>query len=190
MRIISGSAKGRKLKSPKDQLTRPTSDRLKETLFNILAPKIYGAHILDVFAGSGALGLEAISRGAASVTFFEIHKEAVRLIQDNVELCGFQKQSRLIVGDAISKIKTFFPGVDQKIDLVFIDPPYQTGLAEHALEVLSKVSWLKPTVTIVVEHHGKEELPDEISSLKKYRVLKQRDSTITFYGRSEEGVTE
>jgi len=188
MRIIAGSIRGRTLKSPKSDATRPTSDRLKETLFNILAPVLWQAQVLDVFAGSGALGLEALSRGAAYATFMESKASTIQLIQDNIALCGFEKQTMIIQGDALQKIKVIRPS--QAMDLVIIDPPYQIGLALLTLEALASVSWLKPTTIIVVEHHIKEILPENVGNLVCYRQVKQGESVLSFFRTAKEALSE
>jgi len=188
MRIIAGSVRGRTLKSPKTDATRPTADRLKESLFSILMPKLWQAQVLDVFAGSGALGLEALSRGAAFATFIEMKATTVQLIQDNVTLCGFEDQTQIILGDALQKLKSFRP--NQAIDLVFVDPPYQKGLSTQTLEILASVSWLKPTSLVVIEHHLKEILPERVERLARYRQVKQGESVLSFYQIVEEDVEE
>lgn len=184
MRIIAGSVRGRTLKSPKTDATRPTADRLKESLFSILMPKLWQAQVLDVFAGSGALGLEALSRGAAFATFIEMKPATLQLIQDNIALCGFEDQTKIILGDALQKLKSFRP--NQAMDLVLVDPPYQKELCVQTLEILASVSWLKPTSLIVIEHHLKEILSERVGRLVRYRQVKQGESVLSFYQNAEE----
>lgn len=179
MRIIAGSIRGRTLKSPKSDATRPTSDRLKETLFNILSPHLWQAQVVDLFAGSGALGLEALSRGAAFVTFVESKASTIQLIQDNIDLCGFEQLTKVIQGDALLKLKVL--RLNQPVDLVLVDPPYQHGLALRTLEVLATVPWLKETALIVLEHHRKEILPEHQGPLECYRQVQQGESVLSFF---------
>lgn len=188
MRIIAGSIRGRTLKSPKSDSTRPTSDRLKETLFNILSPNLWQAQVLDLFAGSGALGLEALSRGAAFATFVESKASTIQLIQDNIVLCGFEKQTQVIQGDALQKLKVL--RFNQPVDLVLVDPPYQIGLAFQTLEILATVTWLKANVLIVIEHHSKEILPEHLGKLECYRQVKQGESMLSFFRFSKEDLSE
>ena len=152
MRIVGGRLSGRPLAGPKDYAIRPTSDRLRESLFNVLAhaygDPCAGAHVLDLFAGTGALGLEAMSRGAAFCAFVDEGAEARGLIRANVDALGLGGASRVLRRDAtkLGAIATFRP-----FDLVFLDPPYRKGLAEQALIAARDGGWLKPDALIVVE---------------------------------------
>src|SRR5689334_6298135 len=122
MRIIAGTLKGRRLKTPAWDGLRPTSDKLRETLFNIVAPRIDGARVLDVFAGTGAVGLEAVSRGAAQVVFIESNRRAVELVRANVELCGVADRCAIIRDAAERALEDEIAG--DPFDLVMLDPPY------------------------------------------------------------------
>ena len=133
MRIISGSARGRRLKELQGMDTRPTTDKVKEALFNIIQFEIEGRRVLDLFGGTGQLGLEALSRGAEHCTFTEQRREAAALIRENIKACGFQDRTHVVQGDAIS----FLSGCREKFDLIFLDPPYQTQLLEQTLELLT-----------------------------------------------------
>lgn len=163
MRIIGGSAKGRRLRAPGRQFglaVRPTSDRAREALFNIIRAEVAAAAVLDLFAGTGALGLEALSRGAASVLFVESDRAVAELIHCNAELCGFADRTRLVARDlsrGISFLKALTP--PGGFDLVFLDPPYGHGLAEKVLTELPTLDIVKQSGLLVAEAGSKETLP-------------------------------
>ena len=170
MRIIAGAYKGRNLKSPPSMQVRPTSDRLRETLFNVIAPRIKDARFLDLCAGSGAVGIEALSRGAQHVTFVDRSRKSCQLIESNVKLCRIPEEQyeiyQMAAEDFLRQSKTF------SWDIVFFDPPYKEDYL-RALELLEGF--------VIVEHHHKNELPDLIGNLHRIRVLKQGDSSLSFY---------
>lgn len=158
MRIIAGTLKGKKLFSPKNQLTRPTSDYNREALFNILChnllvDELSHMTVLDLFAGSGALGLEALSRGALKATFVENNHHALACIKKNIELCQLQSKTEIINNSAI----TFTNFKQQAYSLVFIDPPYNKSLLTPALNNLIKQNLLAPKALIAVETAKDEE---------------------------------
>lgn len=165
MRLIAGKFKGRNLNFPPSSITRPTSDRARQAVFNILMhdPEIslMGARVLDLFAGSGAMGLEALSRGAQHVIFVEAHPAAVSIIQDNIRLLDAQDQTQVIRGDATT-IKAF-EDLEKTFDIVFLDPPYGKGLVEPALNNLRQQGYLSPQTLIILEvPTGSEtQLPDD-----------------------------
>src|SRR5690606_21848963 len=144
MRIVAGKFRGKHLTSPSDESIRPTADRVRESMFNILAsrlgPVFSGIRVLDLFAGTGALGLEALSRGAAHVTFVDTGAEARGLIRDHIEAFGAGGITKLLRRDATA-LGT--PGTFGQFDLVFLDPPYSHGLGEQALAGLAANGWLK-----------------------------------------------
>jgi len=179
MRIIAGSARGRRLKTPNDTLTRPTSDRLKESLFSILTPYLDQAQVLDVFSGCGAFALESISRGAAFATMIELRPEAAKVIRDNVIYCGFEAQTQLIEGDALLWLKML--RLPAPVDLIFLDPPYQLEMAEEAVRVIADANWLKPSTLLIIEHHKTEALPQQFPVWQRYRQVRQGESVISFY---------
>jgi 16S rRNA (guanine966-N2)-methyltransferase len=152
MRVVGGRLGGRTLAAPKSQNVRPTSDRLREAVFNILVHRygdvVEGARVLDLFAGTGALGLEAISRGAAFALFIDNGAEARALMRQNVEALGLGGVTRIFRRDA-SRLGAVHP--NEPFDLVFVDPPYRKGLGEAALTSLRDGSWLKPDALMVVE---------------------------------------
>jgi 16S rRNA (guanine966-N2)-methyltransferase len=157
MRIIAGRHRGREIESPKDARIRPTLGRLRETLFNILAHRpeftFAATRIADLFAGTGALGLESLSRGASHVTFVDNHPASLALIRRNIERLGEEANSRLLTLDA-RKLKP----ADEPFDLVFMDPPYRKDLVVPTLQALQSEGWLKDESLIVVECGAEEEL--------------------------------
>lgn len=188
MRIIAGKYRGRKLKSPPSLQTRPTSDRLRETLFNILAPRIRGARFLDLCAGSGAVGIEALSRGATHATLVDRSRRMCGLIETNLEAFGVAEDESEVVCAEVAEFlgrrakKAPMPG--EAFDIVFFDPPYATDY-EEVLKRLGDQSkpLLAAEATIVVEHHKKRELNEEFGFLRRYRSVKQGDSCLSFYQR-------
>ena len=165
---------------------RPTSDRLRETLFNVIAPRIEGARFLDLCAGSGAVGIEAISRGASDATFVDSSREMCALIKSNLDLCRIERsQSEVIQSDARDYLRRFVakqPDMGKPWDIVFLDPPYDTdylpilnAFGAHSSSLLTESGLL------IVEHHHKNELKLEAGSIIRSRILKQGDSTLSFY---------
>ncbi len=208
MRIIAGKFRGRKLKSPPSPQTRPSSDRLRETLFNILAPRIEDARFLDLCAGTGAVGIEALSRGAAQVTFVDQSREMCVLIETNLEpLKVDQDEIEIVTAEAVEFLRRCErnlnepsltappqpgcpagdPGVgllprSRLYDIIFFDPPYAADyevvldyLGEHAPTLLAEAG------VLIVEHDKKKKLREEVGQLKRYRVIKQGDSSLSFY---------
>lgn len=166
MRIITGSARGAKLKTPKGMATRPTSDRVKESLFSILGNEVLGKRILDIFAGTGGLGLEALSRGAERACF--IDKATVDIIKFNAEHTHLADKSEIYKGDVFSLMDRLMVQGKQ-FDLVFCDPPYHLGLWEKALLQLDKGRLLAPDALVIVEQGGDENALPELNHLKLLR---------------------
>ena len=148
MRIISGQARGRKLATLEGDNTRPTLDRTREALFNILQMRVRGAKVLDLFAGSGALGLEALSRGAQSAVFCDVSRQACAVIQKNIEALRAQDRSRLLCCDAMDALARL---AGESFDVVFLDPPYRKGLVDKALAGLVAADAFAPGCVIVAE---------------------------------------
>lgn len=181
MRIIAGIYRSRRLEAPPGLATRPTSDRLRETLFNVLAPKIAGAAFLDLYAGSGAVGLEALSRGAASVTFVERAPAALKVLRSNLAQMGAAGGFRVQTGSVATFLR-----VDRSVsfDLVFLDPPYDAASEyESTLSLLggAAMATLAPEALIVAEHRRKQELEDAYGALRRTRLLEQGDAALSFY---------
>ena len=186
MRIIAGKFRGRRLKSPPSLQTRPTSDRLRETLFNIVTPRIADARLLDLCAGSGAIGIEALSRGAGYVTFVDQSRKMCDLIEANLQSLEIEDNTVAVISSAaVDFLKRFSKQRAEPFDIIFFDPPYATNY-EEALEQISEHAGdlLARDGVVIVEHHKKRELAEEFGSLRRYRVLKQGDSCLSFYERS------
>ena len=183
LRIVAGKYRGRRLKSPPSLQTRPTSDRLRETLFNVLAPRIKGARFLDLCAGSGAVGIEALSRGTAHATFVDQSRGRCSLIEGNLEALGVDEGVVDVVSaEALEFLRRRAKKAAGSFDLIFYDPPYATDyevalnyVGEHAERLLAEGG------VVIVEHHHKNSLKEEFGALKCYRVLKQGDSCLSFY---------
>jgi 16S rRNA (guanine966-N2)-methyltransferase len=188
MRVITGTYRSRILKSLKGLALRPTSDRLRETLFNILGTAVAGARFVDVFAGTGAVGIEALSRGAAEVVFIENHPPAVALIRKNLESLGVRSGAIVLGTDALRGLETLAANRTPDgppFDFVFLDPPYAAA-EEYArvLRILGSASFLAPGSVVIAEHHKKFDLPVHAGSLARFRILKQGDVALSFYRSS------
>lgn len=183
MRVISGIYRGRVLKSPPDNKTRPTSDRLRETLFNVLAPRIGSdTRFLDLCAGTGGIGIEALSRGAAFVTFVDKSKKSCALIEENLDNLDIPENTTAIFGlDADN-----FTGREHATgwDIAFFDPPYDSDYSLVLHEFGYNITLLNDGGLLVVEHHTKKHVPDEVGSLRRWRVLKQGETSLSFYENS------
>jgi 16S rRNA (guanine966-N2)-methyltransferase len=199
MRVIAGTYRSRILKSLKGLALRPTSDRLRETLFNVLGSAIAGARFIDLFAGTGAVGIEALSRGAAEVVFIENHPPAVALIRKNLESLGatvFQNTktgegagATVLGTDALRGLEKLaanraakYTEDSRPFDFVFLDPPYAAA-EEYArvLRFLGSAPFLAVGSVVIVEHYKKFDLPARAGSLARFRVLKQGDAALSFY---------
>ena len=148
MRIIAGDFKGRRLFAPKDSRIRPTTDKVKESIFSMVAPYLEDAVVIDLFSGTGNLGLEALSRGAARCYFGDKSRESLELTRQNIAHCGAQDRSVPILGEyeyALRKIR-------EQADLIFLDPPYKEGLMEDCIQMISELSLLSADGVIVAEH--------------------------------------
>ncbi|MBQ0058484.1 MAG: 16S rRNA (guanine(966)-N(2))-methyltransferase RsmD [Lachnospiraceae bacterium] len=173
MRVIAGSARSLPLKTVPGTDIRPTTDKTKETLFNILMPYINGSRFLDLFSGSGAIGIEAISRGCLEVVFVDNFKAAWKCIDDNLTFTKFKDQAELIKSDAVSAVKRLEGG--KPFDIIFMDPPYDKSLEKDVLEALSGSSLVHEDTIIIVEASLKtsfdyiEELGYTVFKDKKYK---------------------
>ncbi len=173
MRIIAGTARSLPLRAPEGLETRPTSDQIKETLFNMLQYDIPGCYFLDLFAGSGQMGLESLSRGGEYAVFVDNNRKAAKCIEENIHFTKFDKQARLINSDVISALYTLEG--KYKFDIIFMDPPYNKELEKEVLNYLSTSSLLKPETMIIAEASVEtgfdyvEEMGFEITKYKKYK---------------------
>ncbi|HEX3015129.1 MAG TPA: 16S rRNA (guanine(966)-N(2))-methyltransferase RsmD [Desulfobacteria bacterium] len=184
MRIITGSARGRKLKTLPGLNTRPTADKIKGAIFNVLGAKILGSKILDLFAGSGALALEALSRGADSAVLVENSPQACRVIAENIVLTAFNDKTRLLKRNAFSALRDL---VGERFDIIFVDPPYRRGLALASLEILADKNYLTPDAVIIAETSREEEIPVEIGIINLHKRVVYGDTTIWYYQPAETG---
>ena len=157
MRVISGEARGRRLTTPPGRLTRPTSDRVREMIFDILAFRWQGGAVLDVFAGSGALGIEALSRGAERAVFVDSHAEALKAISANLRACRFEARASVRRGDFRAILK-MLAARREKFSLLFVDPPYESGYYAEVIPLLTPL--LGQDAWIVLESAKRETLPD------------------------------
>lgn len=178
MRVIAGEFKGRNLKSPPSMQVRPTSDRLRETLFNVIAARVPESRFLDLCAGSGAVGIEALSRGAAHATFVDRSRRSCQLIEANLALCRVPEEQRDIYCSEASEFLRQWDG--DLWDVIFFDPPYKEDYLK-TLRIAGSGKLLKENGLFIAEHHHKNELPETIGCLTRTRVLKQGDSALSFY---------
>ena len=176
MRVIAGSLKGRTLKAPTWDGLRPTSDRLRETLFNVLATRPAGARVLDVYAGTGAVGIEALSRGAAHVVFVDSDRRATAAIARTAETWGVGAVYTIHVGDAVEWLRRLAHG--PRFDLILLDPPYSLPQLRDALDAAA--GCLSGEGVLVLERATRRE-PDDVEALERTRDLRAGDSTLTFY---------
>ena len=177
MRVIAGSLKGRRLKAPDWEGIRPTSDKLRETLFNILAPRIDGARVLDGYAGTGALGIEAMSRGAASAAFVDLDRRAQALVEANLAHCGLTNGC-VIIRASVARAIEDFRNAASSFDLILLDPPYD----EAAAEVVGAVGeLLAQDGILVLEHARRQPAADSAGRIARTRQVISGDSVLSFY---------
>jgi len=175
MRVIAGSLKGRRLRAPTWDGVRPTSDKLRETLFNILAPRVGGARVLDGYAGTGAIGIEAISRGAAHVTFVETDRRAQALVAENLSRCGVT-DGYVIIRASVSRALDGLGA--EPFDIMFFDPPYDEQVDDV---VAAAGEHLAPDGMLVLEHSRRRVSPERLGRLQRTRDVTSGDSALAFY---------
>ena len=188
MRVIAGTYRSRLLSAPRGMLTRPTSDRLRETLFNVLAPRIAGSRFVDLYAGTGAVGIEALSRGAAHVWFAEDAKPALASLRQNLAALKITRDFTLEdrgVGTLLKKMGA----LERPVDLVFLDPPYEAE--EEYSKTLNFLgqrggSMLAPNALVIAEHDSKNKLSERYGALLQTRLLKQGDAALSFFALEAE----
>jgi 16S rRNA (guanine966-N2)-methyltransferase len=176
MRVIAGEFRSRRLKSIPGDATRPTPDRLRETLFDILAMRIEGVTFLDAYAGTGAVGIEALSRGASHAFFLEKNRSALETIRENLASLGLELRATVAPGPVLSTLPR------QRAEIVFLDPPYT--LEREYPAALALLAAEPPSVTIV-QHSVRLALPDEQDALRRTRVVKQGDNALSFYSAKD-----
>lgn len=180
MRVISGKVRGLKLNTPKNNDVRPTTDRVKESLFNIINSYMIQSNVLDLFSGTGSLGIECLSRGANKCVFVDLSKDSINIIKSNIKKARFENESVVLNLDfknAIDKLKI----QNEEFDVIFMDPPYYKDMFIEALEKVDNAGLLKEEGIIVVEHDTKHDFPDNIGRLEKIRNKKYGSTTLTFY---------
>lgn len=179
MRVITGMAKGRKLLGPRGRTLRPTSDRIKESIFGILGEDVVDGVILDLFAGTGNLGLEALSRGARKAVFVERAREALRLIRKNLAQCGMEDRSEVIPKDALRAIR-ILEGRKEPFDIVFADPPYGEGWIGKIVQALAaQTIWHEGTI-LVLQRDQRESLPERMGGWILFRERRIGDTVLSF----------
>jgi 16S rRNA (guanine(966)-N(2))-methyltransferase RsmD len=186
MRIIAGALKGRVL-APVKGRTRPTAARVREAIFNILGPAVPEEKVLDLFAGTGALGIEALSRGAAAAVFVEDHPEALKGLRRNLEALGLLERSRVLPLPAVAALRQL-AARGERFGLVFLDPPYGGGAAAATLKALAGANLLLPQARVVAEHSRRETLPESAGRLERQVLRRYGDTQVAIYGwKTEDG---
>jgi 16S rRNA (guanine966-N2)-methyltransferase len=187
LRVIAGKAKGRKLKSVPGDTTRPVTDRVKEALFNILAGDVVDSHWWDLFAGTGAIGIEALSRGATFVRFTDANREPIETIHFNVEHTGFAKQSEIRRGDAFTLLSR---GADAQFEYIYIAPPQYKEMWEKALELVDEdIRWLSEDGWVIVQIDPREYKKVLLEKLEEFDQRKYGSTMLIFYERKLEPET-
>lgn len=180
MRVITGTARGRKLKQPSGMDIRPTTDMVKESVYNIIQSRVDGSRMLDLFAGTGQMGIEALSRGAREAVFVDMSPAAVKLVKENLAITGFSDRARVVRTDSLAYLRS-----GEKFDIVFIDPPYATDLLEKALDFATGFDILNENGIIICECRREKQLPEPSRSgytRKEYHYGKIKLTTFTKTG--------
>ncbi|MEE0772131.1 MAG: 16S rRNA (guanine(966)-N(2))-methyltransferase RsmD [Anaerovoracaceae bacterium] len=177
MRIIAGEFKGRRLESPADYSIRPTTDKVKEALFSILTEKLWGSRVLDLFSGTGNLGIEALSRGAAECVFCDSSRDSLKLIKSNIAHCRAEKGAKVMAGD----FRKTLMNLEGKFDIIFLDPPYQKGFLEPTFSLIRERELLAEGGIIVAEHRKEEDLPDDFCGFEKIKERKYGIIKLSIY---------
>jgi len=176
MRVTGGIGRGRRLKVPAGAQVRPTSDKVKQALFNILGDKVEGGAFLDLFAGAGGIGIEALSRGAGRVVFVDAAKSSLAAVKQNIEQLGFGERAEVV----LSKAESFLKRPAGPFDLVFLDPPYAEEM-QPLLEMVAGAGILKPHSIVIAEHFKKQVSPERAGTLALYREARYGDTVLAFY---------
>ena len=180
MRIIAGEFRGRKIIQPESGEVRPTKDRIREAVFNVLAPVIPDSTVLDIFAGAGAYGLEGLSRGAKSALFVEKDRGCAGVISENIRILGVEAISEVMSGDASESIAKLGERKD-KFDIIFADPPYNKNMIKNILIIINDYDILSPSGLLVVEHHVREVLPESQGGLFICKTKTYGKTSISMY---------
>lgn len=180
MRVISGSARGRRLKELPGMDTRPTTDQVKESIFNIIQFDVEGRRVLDLFAGTGQMGIEALSRGAVHATFVDLAPAAAKIVRENVELTRFTGAARVVQSDW----RGFLSSCREKFDLIFLDPPYKTDQLENAMQTIAAIDILSEHGIMICESPLDKELPDLAAPYQKGKEYRYGKIKVTLYRRT------
>lgn len=177
MRVIAGKMKGRRLARPGGNDVRPTADKVKEAIFSMISDYLEDAVVVDLFAGSGSLGIEALSRGAKFCYFCDNSADSIKLIKENIKICGAEGQSKAVFDD----FKKALSKVGEKADIIFLDPPYEAGLLEPCVKAIQRLDVLGENGVIVCEHGAKDGLPDDTSGFSKIKEKKYGTVFVSLY---------
>lgn len=178
MRIIAGNYKGRRLTSPMDDRVRPTSDKVKEAIFSILMNEIYGSNVLDLFSGSGNLGLEALSRGAEHCWFADSSRDSLKLIRENISYCKANDKATVLAGD----FRKVLARLTTPMDIILLDPPYNMGMLPECFELIEEYDLLAENGLIIAEHRREEILPEQFGKFTKVKERKYGTVVVSIYG--------
>jgi len=185
MRVVAGLAKGRRLKAPfGTSIVRPTSDKVREAIFDIIGPEIENARFLDLFCGTGAVGIEAFSRGAHNVVFVDNRSSSIDLIKENLSRCGFEKGFEIMQCDAFQAIETL-SNRQRQFDYIFLDPPYDFDASVKCLEAISSGNLLLPSARVLMEHSAKQSVPERIFDLISQKEYRFGDTMIKLFHHIE-----
>jgi len=184
MRVISGSARGTRLKTPDGQLTRPTSDRVKEAIFSVIQFELEGSRFLDLFGGSGQMGIEALSRGAKSAVFVDGRREACRLIQDNLKLTRLQDKATVLQSDYLA----YLSRCRETFDIIFLDPPYAEVFLENSLKKISEIDILSSRGIIICERPADKLLDFEVPGFQRGKDYRYGNTWVTIFRKEQEPV--
>jgi len=180
LRIIAGTLKGRRLVAPRGAVTRPTADQVRIALMDTLMPYLPGARVLDLFAGAGGVGLEALSRGAAHATFVERDARAVAALRRNVDALGVAAAARVARGDVHRELASL-ARAGERFDIVFLDPPYESGALEGAVAALGEGGVTAPGALVIAQHRTKQPPPPTAGTLAAFRTRRFGETTLTFF---------
>jgi len=189
LRVISGENRGRKLKAVNGRMTRPTTDKVKETIFNMIGPFFDGGSVLDLYGGSGGLGIESLSRGIDKAVFVDRASAACQIIRDNTRLCGYEECTQILQLEATRALDKLSEN-GQHFDLVFLDPPYARQHIQKDMETLLQKNMLSDRAIIVVEHEENVKLPDVLDGRlirEKYRTYQGQTAVSIYYFQPEQG---
>lgn len=186
MRVIAGSQKGRRLMAPPGTDLRPTKDRVKEALFSILGARTTDARVLDLYAGTGAIGIEALSRGARAATFVEPDPASLRALRANLDRCRMTACARIHAGTVAAFLRRA-RSADSVYDIIFADPPYHDGSGPALLPSLEQAGIMTPDSIVVLEHFSKVTVPPEVGRLVRLRQYRYGDTTLSVFGVRAEG---